>query len=142
MATMKDTVKNGGKKRGNIENLDPVKTKEEARKRGRNGGIKSQQVQRERRNAKECMNMILKMKATGKNAKKLMDNMGIESKDQQNIMLLMATLFARASSTGDPNAIKSILEIAGDLNTQAEQQAPTININVTPATKEDMDSDF
>lgn len=141
MATVKDAVKSGGKKKGNVDNLKPVKTKEEARERGRNGGLKSQQIQRERRTAKECMNMILKMNVTGKNAKKLMDNMGIKSEEQQNIMLLMATLFAKASSTGDPNAIKSILEIAGDLNTQAEQQAPTININVTPATKEDIDSE-
>ena len=128
-------------KKGNVNNLKPVQSKEEARARGRNGGLKSQQVQRERRNAKECMNMILKMKATGKNAKKLMENMGIQDADQQNIMLLMATLFAKASSTGDPSAIKSILEIAGDLNTQAEQQAPTININVTPATEDDVEVD-
>ena len=40
-------------KGGAPQNLDPVKTKEEARKRGRNGGIKSQQVQRERRKMSE-----------------------------------------------------------------------------------------
>lgn len=126
--------------KGNVNNLKPVKTVEEAKKKGRNGGLKSQQVQKERRKAKECMNMILGMKATGKNAKKLMDNMGIKDADQQNIMLLMATLFAKASSTGDPNAIKSILEIAGDLNIQEEQQSPTINISVSPATKDDIDN--
>ena len=127
--------------KGNVNNLKPVRTVEEAKKKGRKGGIKSQQVQRERRNAKECMNMILKMKATGKNAKKLMENMGIADADQQNIMLLMATLFAKATSTGDPSAIKSILEIAGDLNIQEEQQSPTININIAPATAEDVESD-
>lgn len=61
---------------GNIGNLQPVKTKEEARKRGRNGGIKSQQVQRERKKAKECMNMILSLDAKGKNRSRANDKHG------------------------------------------------------------------
>lgn len=123
---------------GNIGNLQPVKTKEEARKRGRNGGIKSQQVQRERKKAKECMNMILSLDAKGKKSRELMTNMGIEDKEQQNIMLLMATMFAKAASTGDPGAIKTILEIAGDMQGDiAHDTKPTININVTAATKKD-----
>lgn len=123
---------------GNIENLRPVKTKEEARKRGRKGGIRSQQVQRERRNAKECMNMILSLNVTGDKAKKTMANMGIKDKDQQNIMLLMATLFAKGASSGDAGTIKTILEIAGDMQgDQAKETKPEININISAATKED-----
>lgn len=128
-------------KKGNVNNLKPVKTKEEARERGRNGGIKSQQVQRERRKAKECMNMILSMDAKGKKSRELMTAMGIKDKDQQNIMLLMTTMFAKASSTGDPNAIKSILEIAGDLDMNMGEQTPTININVSAATPDDVSID-
>ena len=129
------------KKTGNNSNgkgnLKPFKSVAEAREKGRKGGIKSQQVQRERRKAKECMNMILAMNATGDNGKKLMSKMGIKEEEQQNIMLLMATMFAKASTTGDPNAIKSILEIAGEMNAQAEQNNSTININVMPATIND-----
>lgn len=127
---------------GNPQNLKPPPSREEAQKRGRKGGIKSQQVQKERKQAKECMNMILAMNATGKNGKTLMSNMGIAEEEQQNIMLLMATMFAKGTSTGDPNIIKSILEIAGEMNAQnGEQTNPTININVLPATKEDSGED-
>lgn len=127
------------KNKGNIDNLKPVKSKEEARERGRKGGLKSQEVQRERRKAKECMNMILSLKVTGEKSKKMMSNMGIKDEEQQNIMLLMSTMFAKAVSMGDANAISKILEIAGDLDIgTTEQKAPTINISVLPATESDI----
>lgn len=126
------------KKTGNINNLQPVKSKEEARERGRNGGIKSQQVQRERRKAKECMNMILSLDAKGEKSRKMMAQMGIADEEQQNIMLLMTTMFAKAVSTGDPSAVKAILEIAGDMQgDKAQDTKPVININVAAATKAD-----
>lgn len=127
--------------KGNPQNLQPVRSKEEARKKGRKGGKKSQAVQRERRKAKECMNMILSLDAKGENAKKMMKNMGIAEKEQQNIMLLMATMFAKAVSTGDPHAIKSILEIAGELEAGQENEKPTINITVSAATAEDIEEE-
>ena len=124
---------------GNIGNLQPVKSKEEARKRGRNGGIKSQQVQRERKRAKECMEMILALDAKGDNSKRLMSNLGIKDQDQQNIMLLMSTLFMKAATTGEPNAVKSVLEIVGEMEERQSNgnEKPTININVMPATEKD-----
>lgn len=127
--------------KGNIQNLQPVTSKEEARKRGRNGGIKSQQVQRERKKARECMEMILSLDTKAKSQKDLMTNMGIKDEDQQNIMSLMASMFARAVTTGDPNAIKSCLEIAGELEAVQADEKPTINITVSAATLEDVEED-
>lgn len=126
----------------NEENLRPVKTKSEARERGRNGGIKSGEVRRERKKAKECMNMILSLDAKGEKSRKLMSNMGIKDEEQQNIMLLMASMFAKAASTGDPSAVKAILEIAGDMQGDISHDTkPTININVTAATKADAENE-
>ena len=126
----------------NTQNLQPVKSKKEARERGRKGGIKSQQVQRERRKAKECMEMLLSLPTKSKKQKELMSNMGIADEDQQNIMALMASMFARAVTTGEPNAVKSVLEIAGEMEAkQIEEASPTINITVTAATPEDMDEE-
>ncbi len=125
----------------NNQNLRPPKTSEEARERGRKGGLKSVQVRRERKTAKECMNMLLKMDATGENGRKMMRQMGIKEEEQQNIMLLMATMFARAATSGEPNAVRAVLEIAGEMNAQAEQTNPTININVLPATEADAAED-
>lgn len=125
----------------NEKNLRPF-TKEQAREYGRKGGLKAAETKRKRKNAKECMNMILALDAKGKKSRELMTNMGIEDKEQQNIMLLMATMFAKAASTGDPSAIKTILEIAGDLTPeQVKETKPEININIAAATKADADGD-
>ena len=129
-------------KKYNVENLQPVQTKSEARERGRNGGIKSGEVRRERKKAKECMEMILRLNTTSKKQKELMTNMGIANEEQQNIMALMASMFARAVTTGDPSAVKSVLELVGEMEAkQAGEEKPTININVMAATAADMEDD-
>lgn len=43
----------------NIQNLKPVRTKKEARERGRAGGIKSGQVRKERKTLKEELLLLL-----------------------------------------------------------------------------------
>lgn len=129
------------KSKGNIDNLKPFKTVEQAREAGRKGGKKSQQVQRKRRKAKECLNMILSLDVTGENNKKFMAQLGIEDEEQQNIMLLMARMYMKAAATGEASAIAKILEIVGDLEANtAEKSAPTININVQPATEKDVEN--
>ena len=125
-----------------LKNLKPLKKGDKRTKKiASMGGNAKNDLVRERKKAKECMNMILEMNATGKGAKSLMDKLGINDKDQQNIMLLMASMFTKAASTGDPSAIKAILEIAGDLDIQTEQSSPTININIAAATEEDFDDE-
>lgn len=122
------------------DNLKPVTSSDEAKKRGRNGGIKSGQTRRARKQARECMEIILKSKVTKEEHIEILSRMGIKEKDQQNIMLLMASLFYKGVSTGDSNAIKAILEISGDLEQQQETQAPQINITVSAATADDIEN--
>lgn len=121
-------------------NLKPVTSSDEAKKRGRNGGIKSGQTKRARKQARECMELILKSKVTKEEHIEILSRMGIKEKDQQNIMLLMASLFYKGVSTGDSNAIKAVLEISGDLDQQQETQAPQINITVSAATADDIEN--
>lgn len=122
-------------------NLKPVTSSDEAKERGRNGGIKSGQARRARKQARECMEMILKSKVTKDEHKKILSNMGIKNKDSQNIMLLMASLFYKGVSTGDSGTIKAILEISGDLEQSQETQAPQINITVSAATADDIENE-
>ena len=129
-------------RKGNPQNLKPFTSEKEAREKGRKGGIKSQQVQRERKRAKDCMNMILALDAKGDKSKQMMKNLGIKDEEQQNIMLLMSTMFLKAATTGEPNAVKAVLEIAGELEErQPKDEKPTININVMGATLADMDEE-
>lgn len=124
------------------DNLKPVTSSDEAKERGRNGGIKSGQARKARKQARECMEIILKSKVTREEHIKILSGMGIKEKDRQNIMLLMASLFYKGVSTGDSNTVKSILEISGDLdNGQQETQAPQINITVSAATAEDIENE-
>lgn len=128
------------KSKGNVGNLKPVRSKEEARERGRKGGIQSGKTRKTRKQAKECLNMILTLDVTGENNKKFLSNLGIEDEEQQNIMLLMARMYMKAAATGDASAIAKILEIAGDTEVKtAESAAPTINISVQPATDKDIE---
>lgn len=123
------------------DNLKPVTSSDEAKKRGRNGGIKSGQTRRARKQARECMELILKSKPAKEDHINILSSMGIKAKDQQNIMLLMASLFFKGVSTGDSNVIKTILEISGDLDQQQEMQAPQINITVSAATADDIENE-
>ena len=77
------------KKKGNVKNLDPVKTKEEARRRGRNGGIKSGEVRR---------------------AKK--EELGFPETERTNMAALHARLFTMAMS-GNLDAYMELMRIGG-----------------------------
>ena len=100
------------KKGGAPENLDPVRTKEEAKKRGRNGGIKSGEARRNKRDAKNAMNLLLNMAAKGQ-IKENLENLGIETEDQTNMVALQARLFTMALG-GNLQAYDRLIKISGN----------------------------
>lgn len=63
---MAEEKKKAKKKRPGSENLQPVRSKEEARERGRAGGIKSGQVRKARKTLKEELLALLSTKIDGK----------------------------------------------------------------------------
>lgn len=96
---------------GNIENLDIIRTKEEARKRGANGGRKSGEARRKKRDARNAIRLILDMAAQGR----LEDNLkalGVEDNDLTNMVALQASVFTRAIA-GDMNAYRLLMEYGG-----------------------------
>lgn len=100
------------KKGGAPENLDPVRTKEEAKKRGRNGGKKSGEARRKKRDAKSAAKLILDMSTTGAISQNL-KKMGIEDEDLTNRVAVMSRAFTKAM-TGDINAMRFLMEMAGE----------------------------
>lgn len=100
------------KKGGAPENLDPVRTKEEAKKRGRNGGVKSGEARRNKRDAKNAMNLLLDMAAKGQ-IKSNLEELGFKSEDQTNMVALQARLFSMAMS-GNLQAYDRVLKISGN----------------------------
>lgn len=104
------------RKGGAPENLKPVRTKEEAKKRGANGGKKSGEARRKKRDAKSAARLILDLPCTDGIAKNL-KGMNISEEDFTNRVGIMARLFAEAMS-GNVTAMKTMIEFAGELPNQ------------------------
>ena len=131
------------------KDLIPVRTKEEARKRGRNGGIKSGEVRRAKKSMRDTASYLLSRKVTGP-AKKQLEQLGIRKGDQNYQTALIVTLVKRAAMEGDIPAIRLLAELTGDLggngvfpdtaaDIPADYQYPSINI---PGNGRDKDNRF
>lgn len=100
------------RKGGAPENLNPVRTKEEAKKRGQNGGKKSGEARRRKRDAKEAAKLILNLPCTEAISKNL-KTMSVDEEDYTNRVALFARAFTQAM-TGDVKAMEFIVEMAGE----------------------------
>ena len=88
--------------KGNPQNLQPVRTKEEAKKRGAAGGKKSGASRRKKRDARQAIRYVLDMAATGKLDEKL-EGLGFDEEDRTNMTGLTVAMMMRAAS-GDVSA--------------------------------------
>ena len=101
------------RKGGAPENLKKIRTTEEAKKKGSNGGKKSGEVRRAKRDAKSAAKLILDLPCADSIAKNL-GSMNIAEKDFTNRVGIMARLFAEAMK-GNVSAMRTIVELAGEL---------------------------
>ena len=85
----------------NEENLKPVRSKEEARERGRAGGIASGTARREKANLRKCLEILLEKEMKDRNGKEIS---GAEA--------LSAKLFQSAMK-GDVRAFEVLRDTAG-----------------------------
>ena len=85
---------------GGKSNLQPVRTKEEARERGRRGGIASGESRREKRTLRQCLEILLESPAP-------------EGHDGDNREAMSAALIKRAL-TGDVAAFSTIRDTVGE----------------------------
>lgn len=100
------------KKGGAPENLKPIRTTEEAKKRGRNGGVKSGEARRKKRDAQQAAKLILDMGCSEQVAT-FAGGFGVDKEDQTNVVALMARAFTLAMN-GDVSAMRFIVEMAGE----------------------------
>ena len=108
-----------------------IQTTEEARKRGSNGGRKSGEKRREKRDIRERMKIVLEAAADPRVAAALAKT-GIEVED--NMDVLIAGLM-KGVIKGDIKAIDKALELSGQ-NRNAEQRAKKEDIEVRKAEAE------
>lgn len=98
------------------KDLKPVRTKEEARERGRNGGIKSGEARRAKKNMRETAKILMSMPVAGDNNKRILDAFGIDKSDQNYQTAVVVRLLQKALAEGDISAIRLIGELTGELN--------------------------
>lgn len=112
--------------RDGTKNLKPVLTKEEAKRRGRNGGIASGKARREKADLKKLLNIALTMpiKDEGQAGKvKALEELGslkdIGSTNVTGSTALIARIMQGALS-GDPRMLRMALDLSGALEPTAE----------------------
>jgi hypothetical protein len=101
-----------GKSKG-VGNLKPVRNSEEARERGRKGGIKSGEVRRERKKLRETVSMLLGMPPGMSGQKDVLMALGIDEKDCNN-QTLIAVSMIQAAVSGDVKAAVWLRDTVGE----------------------------
>ena len=114
-----------------------MRTKEEAKERGRNGGIKSGEARRAKKSMRETAKLLMAMEVAGENNKRNLDNFGISKEDQNYQTAVVVRLMQKALVEGDTSSIRLLGELTGDLNrfgileddlNVVEYQYPIINL--------------
>lgn len=96
----------------NEQNLRPVKTKKEARERGKNGGLASGEARRKQKSLRECVQLFANLKPTD-NVIKQLEGTGIDVTDANYLMAMVVGVSQKAMK-GDAKALKVIAEYMGE----------------------------
>lgn len=126
----------------NEQNLIPFtsdQNREEAKKNGRKGGIKSGEVRRQRKAMKEQMDLLLSLpfNVTDRNGNAIVDSLeflGIDKEEIDNQMAMNIALWKTAinsNSSQQINAIREIREIVKDEQSSSDDDKVQI-INDLP----------
>lgn len=104
----------------NEHNLVPnsKRSPEEVRANGAKGGRKSGEVRRRKKTMRQQLEMLLGMKACGKDIEDL-ELLGVDPADADNSMVIVKGLFMKAAD-GDVPAVREIRNILGKDNASAE----------------------
>ena len=97
----------------NERNLIPVRSTEEARERGRNGGRASGEARRRKKSLREAAELYLSLPVSDKRAWNKLAKDGVAPEDVDNQMAIIAGLSIKAAK-GDAKAAKVLFDLIGD----------------------------
>ena len=97
----------------NEQNLVPIQSTEEARERGRKGGIASGVSRRRKRGLREAADLYLSMPVANRRKWNAIAKEGVEPEDIDNQMAMIIGL-TQAAIGGDAKAAKLLFELVGD----------------------------
>lgn len=100
----------------NNENLQPIRSKEEAREKGRKGGLASGQARKEKRKMRQILTELL------------------ERRDEETEITkeALAVALLRKAQQGDIKAFETVMKFIGDLPTRAMQEKTDEEIKKNP----------
>lgn len=101
------------KRAKSLANLKPVRSSEEARERGRIGGIKSGEARRKRKKLKETLSALLTLPPGITDQKDLLMALGIDEDDCNN-QTLIAIAMIQAAAAGDVKAATWVRDTVGE----------------------------
>lgn len=111
----------------NDKNLKPIQSAEEARERGKKGGIKSGEARRKKRDFAKTFNTLLDAKVTSPDTLKKLNGMGVKSKDATVELSVVAGIVAAAQS-GNVGAYQAIKETIDEINGVQQEDFPAVKI--------------
>jgi len=100
-------------KRGNIQNLRPVQTKEQARERGRAGGLKSGEIRRQKKTMRETLENALKMELSERKLKELGADTELMNGEHSILSAIVASAI-REAINGDIRSLQMIRDTIGE----------------------------
>ena len=108
----------------NERNLIPVRSTEEARERGRNGGRASGESRRRKKSLREAAELYLSLPVSDKRAWNKLAKDGVAPEDVDNQMAIIAGLSIKAAK-GDAKAAKVLFDLIGD-QSKAEDEVKVV----------------
>lgn len=115
----------------NEGNLKPIQSTEEAREKGRKGGIASGEARRRKKTLKEQFDLLLSLPVKpngkiGKKIKEVADDLGIPVEELDNQMAMCINMFSNSMGKNPTQAFASIQATIGE--------KPVEEIKVTKST--------
>ena len=101
-----------------IKNLIPVQSEEEAREKGRKGGIASGKARREKRDRKQMASDLLDLTMQGAGVDKIKKFFGMKDIELNAYQVTVLSCIMKAMQKGDANALEKLLKIAGEQFTE------------------------
>ena len=111
----------------NERNLIPVRSTEEARERGRNGGRASGEARRRKKSLREAAELYLSLPVSDKRAWNKLAKDGVAPEDADNQMAIIAGLTIKAVK-GDSKAAKLLFELVGDQSGEDNEVKVVIDV--------------
>ena len=95
------------------DNLIPIQSEEEAREKGRLGGIASGEARRKKKLIKDQLELLLSLPLKDENAKRKLEQIGIDADNLDNQMAMVISIWNKALK-GDIQAFNSIRDTVGE----------------------------